>query len=250
MKFLIDLDGTLLVNNSVNLDAVNFMNELNIRCIDYMIMTNSIASPTVISNRLKNVGISVSSKSILNPIVSINSYISSCNISNAYIVGSVDEIQQVCVPHEQVEPEIILLLDFEKANVGYKQLQTIYQLIEKNIPILSASGSLYYLNGQNKRIDTGAFVSMFESLSKSKISVFGKPSKEYFNQGLQLLNSDAENTIVIGDDWRTDIVGAKGVGCFTVLVQSGKYQQNDELKADPDLVVSRLVDIFNHSKFL
>ena len=249
MKYLIDLDGTLLVNKLANLDAVDFMNEIQNRNIDFMVMTNSIASPTVISNRLKSVGINVAIRSILNPIISINSYISNLNINNAYIVGGTDEITQVCVTHEENDPEIILLLDFEKANSSFKQFQSIFDHIQKGVPILSASGSLYYLNEGSKILDTGAFSAMFEVLTKTKITVFGKPSKNYFNQGIYLMNSEATETIVVGDDWSTDIVGAKGSGCFSVLVQSGKYKQNDEEKCQPDLLVNSLIDILNHTKF-
>ena len=246
MTFLIDLDGTLLNNDRANLDAVDFIREVQFRGIDFMIMTNSVSSPQAISQRLKKVAINVPSELILNPIVSINSYISNQGINSAFIVGSQQEIDQVCVTHEAHHPEIILLLDFEKANVDHQRLQNIYAHLQNNVPIVSASGAVFYLQNGAKKIDTGAFMTMFEALTNTKIPVFGKPSQQYFIEGLHLLKSQVDETIVIGDDWQTDILGANALGCRAVLVKSGKYCHNDEQKCQPDLVVRRLADILIH----
>ncbi len=244
MSFLIDLDGTLLNNDLANLDSVEFMTELLRRQADFLIMTNSVCHPDIIINRLQNAGISVSVKSILNPIVSINSFIKSQNIKSAFIVGSDREISQICVDHEEYEPDIVLFLDFEKNNINYNRLQRIYQHTQKHIPIISASGSTFYLMGDNKQIDTGAFVAMFESLSETKIPIFGKPSENYFGEALRLLNCKASETVIIGDDWSTDILGSKKAGCKAVLVKSGKYKELDEMKGHPDLVVNRMMELF------
>lgn len=249
MNFLIDLDGTLLLNNTANIDAIAFIEKVQKNNIAFMIMTNSVSSPEAIKNRLKNVGINVPITSILNPIVSINSYIKKQDIKNAFIVGSDNEVVQVCVEHEEDSPEIVVLLDFEKANANYQELQKIYLHIQNNVPVVTASGSPFYLKENNKKIDTGSFSYMFEMLSGTKIPVFGKPSENYFKEGISLLKSDPSNTIVIGDDWRTDIAGANSVGCSSVLVKSGKYSAGDDKKGNQDLVVSHLMDVFKSPKF-
>jgi len=127
MKFIIDLDGTLLNNDLPNIDSVEFISALQHRKTDFMIMTNSVCHPDIIINRLQNVGINVSVNSILNPIVSINSYLKSQNVKNAFIVGSDQEISQVCVDHEEDKPDIVLFLDFEKNNIDYNRLQKIFR---------------------------------------------------------------------------------------------------------------------------
>ena len=245
MKFVIDLDGTLLNNDLPNLDSVEFMAELSKRKVDFMIMTNSVCHPDIIINRLQNVGIKVSVDSVLNPIVSINSYLKRQKIRNAFIVGSDQEISQVHVDHEDDDPEIVLFLDFEKNNLDYNYLQKIFIHIQSGVPVISASGSTYYLKGDHKQIDTGSFVKMFESLSGNTIPIFGKPSENYFNEALALLRSDASDTVVVGDDWRTDVLGGKKVGFKTVLLKSGKYKDDDEKKGHPDFTVPKLIELFD-----
>ena len=128
MKYLIDLDGTLLNgDNSIN-NSVKFISELQQRYIDFLIMTNSIKSPQLIKDRLYKVGINISNEQILNPIIAINEYLKSEQIQRAYIVGSKLEVEQVAVSQNKTNPQIIVLLDFEKENISYNDLQNVFVL--------------------------------------------------------------------------------------------------------------------------
>ncbi len=144
MKYLIDLDGTLLDGDRANKDSVKFMGELQKRGAEFLIMTNSIASPRIIRERLDEVGISVDTGCILNPIAAVNIYLKANNISRAFIVGSKSEVEQVSVKNDTENPQAILLLDFEKENLAYDGLQNIFSLIQRQIPVISASGSTFY----------------------------------------------------------------------------------------------------------
>lgn len=246
MKLLIDLDGTLLDGASTLPDAAEFMSEISARNVQFKIVTNSTKDPAAIAKRLDNAGISVSSDSIINPIVSINAFLRRQQILSAFIIGSKSEKDQVCIHHVDDCPEIIVFLDFDRTNVDFEQLQNIFLLSQKGIPIISASGSPFYRTGNERKIDTGAFVTMFELLTQENVPIFGKPNSKYFNEAITLLESSSSDVVVLGDDWATDIVGANNVGCKSVLVKSGKYQPGDENKAKPDRVIDRLMVFFEN----
>lgn len=235
MKYLIDLDGTLLNGTEVIDGAVEFIERLQKDRIEFLIMTNSIKSPQLVSKRLMDVGITVPPESILNPIRAINNYLLSNNIRSAYITGSSLEIEQVIIPHNTETPEMIILLDFEKESFGYDILQEIFELICSGIPIITASRSPFYLSEGKKKLDTGAFVALLESTGQCSVEVFGKPSPLYFSQGIKLLGGNKADVTVLGDDIRTDIKGAIESGLNAVLVQTGKYTRGDELKF-PDII--------------
>ncbi len=243
MKFLIDLDGTLLDQTKPNLDAVQFIKELSHRNIAFRIMTNSIKSPAVIVNRLNAAGIAVAVDKILNPITAINSFLDKNGAKNVYIVGSDSEIVQMKTSHNDLDPEWIVLLDFEKKNITYEELQRIFVFIQKGVPVISASGSHFYFKDSKKYLDTGSFVRLFEIAAGVEIKILGKPSLEYFQAGLYSLQAESSDVTVIGDDWSTDILGADNAGCHSVLVRAGKYQPGDELKCNPSQVVSSLMEI-------
>lgn len=243
MKYIIDLDGTLLSGEQANLDSVVFINSLQAENRDFIIMTNSIKSPQLIQQKLDKVGIAIETAQIMNPINAINSYLKHNHFQTAYVVGTQLEIDQLEVAICQDRPEIVILLDFEKGNIAYNGLQVVYDLINEGIPVITASLSPYYLKNDKKVLDTGAFVRLLEAASNITIEVFGKPSPEYFKAGLRLLNASPDEVLVIGDDWQTDAKGASAIGCKTVLLQSGKYKTGDEALVPEALCVENLMAI-------
>ncbi len=245
MKYIIDLDGTLLNGDTANLDSVAFLKHLNATNADYLVMTNSIKSLSKIKEKLEKVGIAIETRRIMNPINAINCYLKNMGFNSAFVVGSQSEIDQVEVAVNNENPDIIILLDFEKENVCYDKLQEVFQLINKGTPVITASKSNYYLKNGERVLDTGAFTSLLEAAGEITIEVFGKPSDAYFKSGLSLLNASPNEVIVIGDDWKTDIKGAMAVGCKSALLKSGKYADGDELHVPEALCLGRLMDVFS-----
>lgn len=242
MKYIIDLDGTLLNGETANLDSVAFMAHLNATHIDYLVMTNSIKSPTKIKEKLEKVGIAIEVNRIMNPINAINIYMKQKGFQNAFVVGSQAEIDQLEVPVNNANPDIILLLDFEKSNVCYDTLQEVFRLINKGTPVITAFKSTYYLKNGERVLDTGAFTSLLEAACEKTIEVFGKPSAEYFRSGLSILNASPSEVTIIGDDWKTDIKGAMALGCKSALLKSGKYAEGDETNVPEALCLECLME--------
>ncbi|MBB6481264.1 HAD-IIA family hydrolase [Spirochaeta isovalerica] len=245
-KLLIDLDGTILEGPAPINDAREFFEKAEKLEIDFLIMTNSVKSPLLIKKRLSDAGLAVPMPSIINPIIAINSYLRRKGFGTAYIVGSGQEMEQVCIPHNEEYPEIVLLLDFEKENLSYSDLQNIFLFQQKGVPLITASASPYYLSGERKQLDTGAFVSLFETAGNTKIEVFGKPSLSYYTEALEILDAPPEDVIVIGDDWKTDIQGAENSGCHAFLARSGKYQPGDESHVPGIGVIDSLMEVFQY----
>lgn len=239
--YIIDIDGTVLLGVTELNNSKIFIEYLQEAGSNYLLATNSIKSHAKQVERLGRVGINVFHKQIYTPIDSINRYIKDHKIRNVLVVGSDQEIFQIEAQHSVTNPELIILLDFEKGNISYYEIQAIIDKVENGVKIITASRSPFYLNNGKKQIDTGAFVHLIESVTGNTILVFGKPSTDYFLNAMKILGSEKDNTVVIGDDWRTDILGAKEVGFGSILVKSGKYMKGDEIKSNPDLFIDDLM---------
>ena len=73
--------------------------------------------------------------------------------------------------------------------------------------------------------------------------VLGKPADAFFNAALDILDSKAETTVMIGDDIRGDVEGAQKAGLHAVLVRTGKYRDSDlDLGITPDAVLDSIMD--------
>lgn len=243
MRYIIDLDGTLMNGNQANLDSVSFIKRLQEQGDAFVVMTNSMKSPAIIQQRLSQIDIHVETAQILNPIIAMNTYLSRRGIQKVYIVGSPNEVIQVQAQHEVDYPEMVVLLDFERENTSFKALQCIFEHIQNGVPVITASRSPFYLSDQKRILDTGAFVKLFEEAGGIEIEVIGKPSKLYFESGAHLLNASPNQVVVIGDDWQTDILGAKAAGCKRILLKSGKYQAGDENKSEDTICVASFSEI-------
>jgi HAD superfamily hydrolase (TIGR01450 family) len=244
-KLLIDLDGTILNSSGPINKSREFFKSIESEDIDFLIMTNSVKSPMDIKKRLSEAGIEIPLLSIINPIIAINSYLRIKNISRVFVVGSEQESIQVRAEHDRFDPEIVLFLDFEKENYSFSDLQVIFSLLQKGIPAISASGSPYYISGEQRILDTGAFVKLFESAHGGRIDIFGKPSEHYYKEAMNILDCYSEEILVIGDDWRTDAQGAIKAGFDAVLVKTGKYENGDEAKLSGIKVIDSLLDILD-----
>lgn len=246
MKYVIDIDGTLLDGSATLAGAVGFIARLEAGRCEYLLMTNSIKSAGQQADRLERAGLRIGPDRILTPVSAINAYARELCIRTAKVVGTDAEIAQIEARHSLVEYELVVLLDFQKSDFGYSALQGIVRDMEDGIPVVTASASPYYLSNGRRLIDTGSFANLLEGITGAKIENFGKPSSRYFSIAERKLGARKEDVCVVGDDWSTDIAGAKACGMRSVLVRSGKYRKNDESLCRPDLVVDSL-DLLNPS---
>lgn len=243
MKYIIDIDGTIIDGVTLNLDSKAFLSSLERKYIDYLLMTNSVASPNRICERLLRGGIEIDPGRILNPIIAINEYIKNQDISRAFVVCGPEELQQLEITLDEHEPQIVVLIDFERSNVTYETIQKVFSYIQRGVPVVSASGSKYYLKDGIRHVDTGAFVSLFDALSDKPILILGKPSLGYFEVARSKLSCAVGDLIVVGDDWSTDIAGALKFGAQAILVRSGKYIVGDEKKVAGTICVGNFSEI-------
>jgi phosphoglycolate phosphatase len=71
-----------------------------------------------------------------------------------------------------------------------------------------------------------------------------KPHPEHLNKALQMLNSTANTTLMIGDH-PLDIQTGRNAGTYTAGVLTGHFRKFDFLNAGADLVLSQASDLLN-----
>ncbi|MHA1594177.1 MAG: HAD family hydrolase, partial [Candidatus Baldrarchaeia archaeon] len=69
-----------------------------------------------------------------------------------------------------------------------------------------------------------------------------KPHPEYFREALSRCGARPENSVLIGDDTRRDIAGAKNFGMRAILIKGSEFSQRDA-PAQPDAVVSNFAEL-------
>jgi 4-nitrophenyl phosphatase len=97
---------------------------------------------------------------------------------------------------------------------------------------------------------SGSILALLEVASGVKPIVIGKPYPGMFEQAMARLGSDPASTLMVGDRYETDIVGAIALGLTTVGVTTGVTTPEAFAQADPppDYVLAGIPEL--HRLFL
>lgn len=135
-------------------------------------------------------------------------------------------------------PDYIIIGDFCD-KVSYDEINKVFRMIKAGAEIIALSKTLWYIDVDGYSINTGSFVKMFEIACNKEGILMGKPSQEYFRLALKRTNSNPQNTLVVGDDLTTDIVGAKEINAIGVLVKTGVFnsQELETSRIKPDHII-------------
>jgi len=129
-------------------------------------------------------------------------------------------------------------LNYENLNQAFRVLvdsslddnKDIDDKEKKQKPLIAIHKGKYQRDTDNLlSLGPGPFVSALEMAAGVEAVVMGKPSKEFFDSAL-FGDVPPSETVVVGDDVLTDVVGGiknANIG-YGVLVRTGKYRPGDE----------------------
>ena len=231
---LIDLDGVVYQGEKIIPGAADTIDWINTNKIPHLFVTNTTSrSRSSLLKKFKALGIAGDIGDIITPIVATAQWLCSQHIGRAALFV-VDDALPDFIDIEQCKTDVDS--DVDAVVIGdlgdswdYDTLNKAFRfLMNEPKPILIALGmTRYWRAADGLRIDVAPFVKALEYAADCEAKVIGKPSTDFFDSCLALLNQKAGNTIIIGDDIVGDIQGAKKLGIRGVLVKTGKYLPQD-----------------------
>lgn len=100
-----------------------------------------------------------------------------------------------------------------------KVIDGAYEILEylkkKNYKLHLCSNGFHEV--QYRKLDSSHLTHYFDTVILSEDAGANKPSKVFFDYALRMSRADAETTIMIGDNLKTDIAGAVNAGIDTVF---------------------------------
>ena len=113
---------------------------------------------------------------------------------------------------------------------AYNHLNQAFRLLidNKDCMLIAAYKGCYRQTTEGLSLGPGPFVEALEFASDKKAVIVGKPQLEFFQSALKELSCSAEETVMIGDDIKADILGALDANIGGILVKTGKYRDGDE----------------------
>lgn len=177
-------------------------------------------------------GIEVNREEIYTPITAIKMFIEENSDKTFYTLVQDDVLKDLeNAKIDDVNPDYVIICDFSD-KVSYDEINKVFRMIMNGAEIITSSKTLWYIDVDGHSINTGSFVRMFEAACDKEAILMGKPSTNFFEMALKRTNSKAENTLVIGDDIKTDILGAIKLNARSALVKTGVYNEEKLQKTD------------------
>ena len=248
---LFDIDGVIYEGERPVPGASEVIDWVRDQDIPHLFVTNTSSRPrSAVADKLARMGMRIPAEAILTPPVAAAERLRRERPGPAALFVR----QSTREDFEGVE----LLDDEAESGAGavvvgdlgerwdYRALNRAFRLLmDDSGPRLIALGmTRYWKADDGLRLDTAPFVVALEHAASVKALVLGKPAVGFFRAALEKLGAEPGETLMVGDDVRGDIGGARRAGLHAMLVRTGKFRPADlEGDIEPDAVVDSIADL-------
>lgn len=246
--FLIDLDGTMYRGNEPIKSAVEFVMTLAKKGLPYVFVTNnSSQTPRQVADSLARFRIAVHPDQVITSSLAAANYVKQLNeCARVYLIGE-EGLRTAFIEKG---------LSFTSKNPDYVVIgidrQITYEKL-KNACLAVRDGAEFIATNADKAIPTeaglvpgnGAILSVISTSTGQAPIIVGKPERIIMQEALHRLQLSAADTVMIGDNYATDIAAGMHAHLDTVLVLTGVTTRADlqTVTTQPTYIVDELTEL-------
>jgi HAD superfamily hydrolase (TIGR01458 family) len=248
---LFDLDGVLYQGDRIIDGAVETLQWCERNGVPHLFVTNTSSKPRrALVERLSGLGLSVSAEQIFAPPVAACEYLTENDAEPVALFvreTTREDFAGLTLLDDTAESgaQSVVIGDIGEA-WSFATLNRAFRLLmEEPQPVLVALGmSRYALGNDGLILDVAPFIKALEYAADCEAVVMGKPADAFFDAAIRKLQTSRAETVMIGDDIRSDVGGAQAAGLTGVLVRTGKFRDKDlEGSIRPDAVLDSVADV-------
>lgn len=234
---LIDLDGVIIQAGRVLPGAADALAELERRHVPYLVATNtSVISRATLAERVAARGIHLDPARIVSAL-SVTAELTARRYPHGpLLVLSSDDArrefagQRLLPPTDEHDARdgcaAVVIGDAAEA-LSFANLDRAFRLVRGGARLIAMHRNPWWITAQGPTLDAGAFVVGLEFATRRRALVGGKPSAIFYAAALRALARPAAEVVMIGDDLRADVAGARRAGLRAVWVRSGRDEPAD-----------------------
>lgn len=246
--FLIDMDGTFNLGERLLPGALDFMNTLVDKKIEYLFLTNNSSKNSIqYAKKVRNLGFNVSEDHIFTSGDATAIYLErNFQKSRVHLLGTpalVEIMEEYGLNLTSENPDIALL--GYDTDLTFENLRMFCDTIRTGVPYIATHPDINCPTENGFMPDVGSFIELIAaSTGRRPDIIIGKPHKYIVEAVEEKTGFPLQQIAMIGDRLYTDIALGKA-GIKTILVLSGETVLTD-LKASefqPDLICENLGDL-------
>lgn len=248
---LFDLDGVLYEGEQAVRGAPEAVEWIQRRKIPHLFLTNTTSRPRIaLVEKLAHCNIRIERAQIFTPPVAAVQWIKT-NVSGAVALfvpkATMQEFAGLPIVDELEESGAgaVVVGDLGEG-WGYAPLNRAFRLLmaTPRPPLIALGMTRYWRAADGLRLDVAPFVVGLEHATGTKPVVLGKPAGSFYRAALELLQVNAGDAVMIGDDIRGDVDGSQKAGLCGILVRTGKFQPGDlKLGITPHAVLNSVAEL-------
>ncbi|MGE5193452.1 MAG: HAD-IIA family hydrolase [Deltaproteobacteria bacterium] len=133
----------------------------------------------------------------------------------------------------------------------YEELANVTLAIRGGAKFIGTNPDPTYPSERGPLPGAGSILALLAAASGQQPLVIGKPNRGIYEQAMARLNVSAEQTLMVGDRYDTDISGAMALGLWTAGVLTGISTRGDFEGASPppDLIADNLPDLVSRLRW-
>lgn len=227
---LLDLSGVLYTGDNPVAGAINAIAKLSETGLPVRYITNTTRSPRhTIIERLGKMGFHISAEEVFTAPIAARQYLESSHLYPYLLIhpNLVSEFEN----SEDHEFNAVLVGDAAEG-FSYEHMNQAFRLLLEGAPLYAMGINRYFKEGDKFSLDAGPFVHALEYASNTQATVIGKPAREFYLSAVESLGCEPQQTVMVGDDVESDVLGAVAADLQGILVRTGKYRQGDEQKLE------------------
>ncbi|TQS71846.1 TIGR01457 family HAD-type hydrolase [Ornithinibacillus gellani] len=249
--YLIDLDGTMYRGTEVIESAVEFIRTLVNKNIPYLFVTNnSSKTRSAVSNALNEMGIICTPDQVVTTSLATANYIKKNNENaRCYVIGEkgiMSALQENGFTLTDENPDYVIVgIDRE---ISYEKYAKAVLAVRAGATFISTNGDVAIPTERGLLPGNGALTSVVTVSTGVEPLFIGKPESIIMEEALSILGLSKEETLMVGDNYHTDICAGINAGIDTLMVFTGvtPFEALPNLDVQPTYHVQRLQEWIKH----
>jgi HAD superfamily hydrolase (TIGR01450 family) len=205
------------------------------------VTNNTLYSRKDLAKRLTNFGITTSYEDVINAGIVIGYYTKEQG-GTALVLsqGTEKDLKEVGVPTRK-HPPVDYLVVTEDWTFCYRQLRIAFDAIRSGGRLLTSTLGRYWRVGNKLIPGTGCWAKAVEFAAETKSTSLGKPS-DYMAKIVSQKLPDSKHTVLVGDEYESDIAFGQKLGFQTIFVRTG-FDKDKTSSVRPDLSLDSVKDL-------
>ena len=247
--FLLDMDGTFYLGDNLLPGALDLLELLNGRGLQFCFLTNNTSrSKLDYIRKLSGFGVREEDARVFTAGDATIAYLKTRHAGKkVFLLGTPSLAESFIaggIELSESEPDV-LVIGYD-TTLTFARLSAFCRFVRQGLPYIATHPDVNCPSPEGPVPDVGAIMSLVEASTGRKADVvIGKPNPGIVNALAEEWELEPKEMVMVGDRLYTDIALGKTAGVKTVLVLSGETKREDLVNVinQPDLVCDNLAEL-------